>query len=137
MRGPEGIYALDLDPEGCGEGENESWDERRLEVLLICPDGTQVRFSVTARPWPKPAGVQGAIAGPPVITAWNGSLLVIISAPARAGLPACLAVGMTSDPSQPRQPKPRHVGLIDLGNSTSSRRVLPVTCARRPPLSWS
>ncbi len=77
MRGPGGTYALDLEPDSCGEGENETWDRQRLQVLLECPDGTEVRFERYGTPVPgNPSGFTTTLDIHPVITAWNGSLLI-------------------------------------------------------------
>jgi hypothetical protein len=77
MRGPGGTYALDLEPDGCGEGENETWDPRTLEVVLDCPDGTVARFTRDGTPDPgNPPGFTAPLEIHPVITAWDGSLLI-------------------------------------------------------------
>jgi hypothetical protein len=77
MRGPGGTYALDLEPDGCGEGENETWDPKTLEVVLECPDGTVARFARDGTPDPgNPPGFTAPLEIHPVITAWDGSLLI-------------------------------------------------------------
>jgi hypothetical protein len=81
MRGPGGTYALDLEPDSCGEGENETWDPQRLQVLLECPDGTEARFERDGTPVPgNPPGFGNPLEIHPVITAWDGSLLIDVDA---------------------------------------------------------
>jgi hypothetical protein len=82
LRGPEGDYALDLDPDGCGEGENETWDPDTLQIWIQCPDylGTgDVRYDRFGNP---DSGNAPEFSRPlhayPVITAWNGTLLVYV-----------------------------------------------------------
>lgn len=77
MRGPQGDYVLDLSPDGCGESPADEWDANRLEVLLRCSDGSVARWERDGSPV---AGNRPGFRRPldqhPVITAWNGDLLV-------------------------------------------------------------
>jgi hypothetical protein len=80
LRGPGGAYALDLDPDGCGEGENETWDPDTLQIWIQCPDyvGTgDVRYGRFGNPDPRnSAEFSQPLHAYPVITAWNGTLLL-------------------------------------------------------------
>jgi hypothetical protein len=77
LRGPGSTYALDLEPDGCGEGESETWDPARLQILIQCPDGHDVRYERDGTPVPgNPASFTQTLAAYPVITAWDGTLLV-------------------------------------------------------------
>jgi hypothetical protein len=77
MRGPNGIYALDLDPEGCGEGENETWDESTLQIWIRCPWSGDVRYDRFGEPDPRnDSAFSTPLDAYPVIKAWDGSLLV-------------------------------------------------------------
>jgi hypothetical protein len=80
LRGPGGAYALDLDPDGCGEGENETWDSDTLQIWIQCPDyvGTgDVRYDRFGNPDPRnSAEFSQPLHAYPVITAWNGTLLL-------------------------------------------------------------
>lgn len=77
MRGTRGDYVLDLEPDDCGEGESETWDAERLEVWIHCPDGHDVRYERDGTPVPgNPPGFTEPLLAYPVITAWDGSLLV-------------------------------------------------------------
>jgi hypothetical protein len=80
MRGPNGTYVLDLDPDACGEGENQTWDPATLQIWVQCPDylGTgDVRYDRFGQPDPRNAPeFQTPLKAHPVITAWDGTLLV-------------------------------------------------------------
>jgi hypothetical protein len=82
LRGPGGAYALDLDPDGCGEGENETWDSDTLQIWLQCPAylGTgDVRYDRFGNPDPRNAAeFSQPLHAYPVITAWNGTLLLYL-----------------------------------------------------------
>ncbi len=83
MRGPGGTYALDLDPDACGEGENQTWDPTTLQIWIQCPAylGTgDVRYDRFGRPDPGNApAFRSPLRAHPVITAWDGSLLISTS----------------------------------------------------------
>ena len=80
MRGPRGTYALDLNPDACGEGENETWDPKTLQIWIQCPAylGTgDMRYDRFGDPDPNNGPkFQTPLEAHPVITAWDGSLLV-------------------------------------------------------------
>jgi hypothetical protein len=80
MRGPNGIYVLDLDPDGCGEGENDTWDPETLQIWIQCPAYLRtgdVRYDRFGQPDPRNAPeFQTPLTAHPVITAWDGTLLV-------------------------------------------------------------
>jgi hypothetical protein len=82
MRGPEGTYALDLNPDTCGEGQNQTWDPAALQIWIQCPDylGTgDFRYDRFGRPDPNNAPrYQTPLEAHPVITAWDGSLLIYV-----------------------------------------------------------
>jgi hypothetical protein len=82
MRGPQGTYALDLNPDGCGEGENETWDPKTLQIWVQCPAylGTgDMRYDRFGQPDPTNAPkFRAPLEAHPVITAWDGSLLVYL-----------------------------------------------------------
>ena len=82
MRGPNGTYVLDLDPDGCGEGESETWDPETLQIWIRCPGylGTgDVRYDRFGQPDPRNAPeFQIPLKAHPVITTWDGTLLVSI-----------------------------------------------------------
>jgi len=84
MRGPKGTYALDLDPDGCGEGENEIWDPATRQIWVQCPAylGTSdMRYDRFGNPDPSNApAFQTPLEAHPVITAWDGSLLIYVDA---------------------------------------------------------
>jgi hypothetical protein len=80
MRGPGGTYALDLDPDSCGEGQSQQWDPHRLQVLIECPGGTEIRYERDGTPLPgNPSGSSEPLEIHPVITAWDGSLLINVN----------------------------------------------------------
>ena len=82
LRGPKGTYALDLDPDGCGEGENETWDPKTLQIPVQCPTylgTTDMRYDRFGNPDPGNATeFQAPLEAHPVITAWDGSLLLYL-----------------------------------------------------------
>ncbi|MGZ8662024.1 MAG: hypothetical protein ACXWYI_08115 [Actinomycetota bacterium] len=82
MRGPKGTYALDLNPDGCGEGENETWDPKTLQIWVQCPaylGTTDMRYDRFGNPDPSNAPkFQSPLDAYPVITAWDGSLLIYV-----------------------------------------------------------
>jgi hypothetical protein len=82
MRGPKGTNALDLDPDTCGEGQNQTWDPATLEIWIQCPEylGTgDVRYDRFGSPHPGNAPkFQVPLEAHPIITAWDGSLLVYL-----------------------------------------------------------
>jgi len=82
LRGPKGIYALDLDPDGCGEGENETWDPTTLQIWVQCPTylgTTDMRYDRFGNPDPGNASeFRAPLEAHPVITAWDGSLLLYL-----------------------------------------------------------
>jgi hypothetical protein len=82
MRGTEGTYALDLDPDTCGEGQNQTWDPATLQIWVQCPDYVgigDVRYDRFGRPDPNNAPrFQAPLEAYPVITSWDGSLLIYI-----------------------------------------------------------
>jgi hypothetical protein len=72
-----GMYLLDLDPDGCGEGQNQTWDDERGQILIECPDGAEVRYERTGEPVAgNPPGFDERLRAHLVITAWDGTLLV-------------------------------------------------------------
>lgn len=83
LRGPNGTYALDLAPDGCGEGQNTTWDRATLQIWLQCPDYTgndDARFDRFGNPDPQnDANFSAPLHAFPVIEAWDGSLLVHVS----------------------------------------------------------
>ena len=83
MRAPGGgDYALDLDPESCGEGQSQTWDDELLQVWIRCPDGRDVRYERDGTPVSgNPPGFTQPLLAFPVITAWDGSLLVSVTHP--------------------------------------------------------
>ena len=82
MRGPRGTYALDLNPDTCGEGENETWDPKTLQIWVQCPaylGTTDMRYDRFGNPDPGNAPTfQTPLDAHPVITAWDGSLLIYV-----------------------------------------------------------
>jgi hypothetical protein len=77
MRGPAGTYVLDLQPDTCGEGQDQRWDPDRLEILIVCPNGPDVRYGRYGTPVAgNPSEFDQTLAVHPVITSWDGSLLV-------------------------------------------------------------
>jgi hypothetical protein len=82
MRGPEGTYALDLNPDSCGEGENETWDPKTLQIWVQCPaylETTDMRYDRFGNPDPSNAPeFQMPLEAHPVITAWDGGLLLYV-----------------------------------------------------------
>jgi len=82
MRGTHGTYALDLEPDACGEGENQTWDPDTLEIWIQCPDylGTgDVRYDRFGRPDPaNDPAFSTPLDQHPVIQAWNGDLLLYL-----------------------------------------------------------
>lgn len=80
MRGPRGDYALDLEPESCGEGQNMTWDPEALQIWIECPAYTgthDARYDRYGTPDPGNDPAFGrALKAYPIITSWDGSLLV-------------------------------------------------------------
>ena len=81
MRGPNGTYVLDLDPDGCGEGESDTCDPETLQIWIRCPGylGTgDVRYDRFGQPDPRNAPeFQTPLKAHPVITTRGiGTLLV-------------------------------------------------------------
>lgn len=80
VRGTGGTYVIDLVPETCGEGQNQTWDGDRSQILVECPDGSEIRYERDGRPV---AGNPPAYAEPldvyPAITAWDGTVLVSVT----------------------------------------------------------
>ena len=80
MSGPGGTYVLDLEPETCGEGQNMTWDQQASQVWIQCPGYTgtgDVRYDRDGSPDPSNGPeFARALRSYPVITAWDGSLLV-------------------------------------------------------------
>lgn len=82
LRGPKGTYALDLDPDGCGEGQNQTWDPKTLQIWVQCPTylgTTDMRYDRFGNPDSSNAPTfQSPLDAYPVITAWDGSLLIYV-----------------------------------------------------------
>jgi hypothetical protein len=79
MQGPGGIYALDLQPDGCGEGENETWDPKSLQILIECPypGDHDARFDRFGSPDPgNDPDFSQPLHAYSIVTAWNGTLLL-------------------------------------------------------------
>ena len=79
VRATRGAYVLDLEPESCGEGQNQTWDREARQILMECPSGPDVRYELDGTPV---AGNPPAFIQPldvhPVITAWDGTLLASV-----------------------------------------------------------
>ena len=76
------IYALDLVPDTCGEGQDQRWDAQAQEIRVTCPDGTVIRFDPEGRPLPgNPAGADRPLQAYPVIRSWDGQFLLGVSEP--------------------------------------------------------
>lgn len=77
-----GDYLLDLEPDlphWCSEGGQLAWDGDRDQILAQCEDGTEVRYGSTGEPVAdNPPRFAERLVAYPVITAWNGSLLVSV-----------------------------------------------------------
>jgi len=76
------IYALDLVPDTCGEGQDQRWDAQTQEIRVTCPDGTVIRFDPEGRPLPgNPAGADRQLEAYPVIRSWDDQFLLGVSEP--------------------------------------------------------
>ncbi len=76
------IYALDLVPDTCGEGQDQRWDAQAQEIRVTCPDGTVIRFDPEGRPLPgNPAGADRQLQAYAVIRSWDGQFLLGVSEP--------------------------------------------------------
>jgi len=76
------IYALDLVPDTCGEGQDQRWDAQAQEIRVTCPDGTVIRFDPEGRPLPgNPAGADRRLQAYTVIRSWDGQFLLGVSEP--------------------------------------------------------
>jgi hypothetical protein len=79
VRATGGVYVLDLDPESCGEGGNQTWDRRARQVLMECPYGPDIRYERDGTPLPgNPPDFLEPLDAYPVITAWDGTLLASV-----------------------------------------------------------
>jgi hypothetical protein len=77
--GSGNTFVLDLDPDSCGEGQNQTWDAARQEILIECPDGTEVRYLPSGYALPSnPEGFRGGLAAHPLIMSWDDHLLVVV-----------------------------------------------------------
>jgi hypothetical protein len=81
-----GPYLLDLEPDSCGEGQNQTWDAARGQILVECPDGTEIRYERTGEAVPgNPPAFTQPLRAFRVITAWDGTLLVRTDGPIGLG----------------------------------------------------
>jgi hypothetical protein len=84
MRPASGLpmYALDLAPDTCGEGQDQRWDPAAQQIRITCPDGTMIVYDAEGRPdaanlapYDRRLGVY------PVIRSWDGQDLPGVSVP--------------------------------------------------------
>jgi hypothetical protein len=77
VRGLSGAYVLDLVPDSCGEGGNQTWDRDLQQILMECPYGPDIRYERDGTQVAgNPPGATEPLDVYPVITAWDGTLLV-------------------------------------------------------------
>jgi hypothetical protein len=79
MSGPMGTYALDV-PDSCGEGQNQTWDAETLEILIECPDGSDIRYDRFGTPNPlNDPAYRAPISGYDTVITWIGTLVMLPS----------------------------------------------------------
>jgi hypothetical protein len=80
VRATGGVYVLDLEPESCGEGGNQTWDRERVQILYLCPFGPDIRYERDGTPVAgNPPGFTEPLDVYPAITAWDGTLLASVT----------------------------------------------------------
>ena len=71
------LYALDLVPDTCGEGQDQRWDGRAQQIRVSCPDGTLIVYDAEGLPdAANPPGADSRLSAYPVIRSWDGQLLL-------------------------------------------------------------
>jgi hypothetical protein len=74
------MYALDLVPDTCGEGQDQRWDPATQQIRVTCPDGTVIAYDAEGRPDPgNPPAFDRRLDAYPVIRAWDGQFLTAVS----------------------------------------------------------
>lgn len=64
----------------CGEGQSQTWDRERFQVVLECPNDPDIRYERDGTPVAgNPTGFTQLLDVYPAITAWDGTLLVSVT----------------------------------------------------------